>query len=602
MNEDERELEAREDATEATEGRTETGAALNRRQFLGGVGSSAIGATLVTGLAGAAVASLTETEALANGGGNQNECEIGPEKPNQRRNTAHKIKTDAAKEEKQLGTWNHECNEDEFNYPGYVGNYHKGLPHDPVTGEVDPVAYAAMRQAIEDGDYAQFEAMPGIGRLLNPLGAIAFNIEGPDSQAIPVPPAPSIDSAQMASEMAELYWMTLLRDVAFSDFATNVDVAAACADLGNNYSGYAGPRNGLGQVTPQELFRFDFPGCLVGPWTSQFLLRAFTYDGIPVTAQFRTSAPGQDFMTDFNEWRTVQDGGGVGFFPPLDATLRFLRNPRDAGFLAGVDRVYSIYFRAYLILQANFPFAASPGLDANHPYQTSLRQAGFATFGTAHIAELVGTAAKGERHTWYSKWNVNRRVRPEEFGGLVHRKLTAGAPYPIHGDLLADTTLLTRIFNYNQARNIAQGLSTTGTYLLPEMFRTGCPTHPSYPAGHAFSAGACVTMLKAFFNEAANFPGALVKTNATGLGPLPPYVVGVDGPQLTLGGELNKLAMNIAIGRDMSGIHWRTDDMAGLFQGEELAIRILHEQMACYREPFAGFQLTKFDGTAITIT
>lgn len=607
MSHEEREPESRGEVVERAEASSDAGAetAIDRRAFLSGVSSTALGATLIPGIAGAAIASLAETEAAAHGGGHHDDCEIGPESPQHRRNAAFKIKVDAAKDEKQLGVWNHECNDDEENYPGYVGNYHKGIPHDPVTGEVDPLAYEAMRQAIADGDYAQFEALPGIGRLLNPLGAISFNIEGPDSQAIPVPAAPSIDSALMASEMAELYWMALLRDIPFSDYATNADVAAAAADLGNNYSGYIGPRDSGGVVTPQELFRLPFPGCLDGPWVSQFLLRAFTYDGIPVTPQARTAQPGQDFMTEFNEWRQVQDGGvGAfpGFFPPLDATLRFPRNPRDMGMLGLTDRVYSVYFRAYLILQANFPFAASPGLDANHPYQTSLRQAGFSTFGTAHLAELIGASGKAERHTWYSKWNVNRRLRPEAFSGLVHRQITAGAAYPIHPELLADTDLLTRTFNYNQARNVAQGLSATGTYLLSQIARTGCPTHPSYPAGHAFSAGAGVTVLKAFFNEAANFPGALVKTNATGLAPLPAYVVGVDGPQLTLGGELNKLAMNLALCRDMSGFHFRTDDLAGLFQGEELAIRLLHEQLATYREPFAGFQLTKFDGTPITIS
>ena len=46
-----------------------------------------------------------------------------------------------------------------------------------------------------------------------------------------------------------------------------------------------------------------------------------------------------------------------------------------------------------------------------------------------------------------------------------------------------------------------------------------------------------------------------------------PYQVGVDGPALTLGGELNKLAHNLSFGRDMSGVHWRADDVQGNLQG-----------------------------------
>jgi hypothetical protein len=79
------------------------------------------------------------------------------------------------------------------------------------------------------------------------------------------------------------------------------------------------------------------------------------------------------------------------------------------------------------------------------------------------------------------------------------------------------------------------------------------------------------------------------------------YVVGVDGPQLTVGGELNKLAHNLSLGRDMSGVHWRPDDIQGNCQGEEVAIRILREARATLPEPFGGFMFTKFDGTTTTI-
>jgi hypothetical protein len=36
--------------------------------------------------------------------------------------------------------------------------------------------------------------------------------------------------------------------------------------------------------------------------------------------------------------------------------------------------------------------------------------------------------------------------------------------------------------------------------LLPMAFQEGSPMHPSYGAGHATVAGACVTILKAFFD------------------------------------------------------------------------------------------------------
>lgn len=577
---------------------------LDRRKFLGGLGGAALAATAagaVTSMASSAEAQEDDLVARHGGGGGGCECQLDPDSPQHRRNNAEKIKKDAAKAEKQLGAWEHDCNEDECNYPDMIGQFHKTLPHDPVTGLVDPAAYAAMLVAVESGDYATWETVPkgvpGVSRFLNPLGALSYNLEGPDTAAVPVPAAPSVDSAETASEWAEVAWMSLLNDVSFVNYGTDANVAAACASL-SAYSDFRGPKV-AGAVTPQTLFRMDSPGCLDGPIVSQFLLRAFFYDGINVQPLITTALPNQFFMTQFNEWLTVQNGGGAGFFGALDPVVRRPRNARDLGQVCNLDRIYSAYFRALLILQALFPFAASAGLDANHPYQTATRQAGFATFGLAEIADLVGGSGKGERHTWYSKWQANRRIRPEGYGGLVHTNMAGLTTHPIHPDVTNDTDLMNRIFAVNQASNIARGLGTDGTWLLPMGVRTGSPTHPSYPAGHAFSAGVGVTILKAFYNEAQPFPGA-VKLSADGL-TAPAYVVGVDGPQLTIGGELNKLAHNLAYGRNMSGVHYRSDNSSGLAQGEEVAIRFLAEKRTTYLEPFNGFNLTKFDGTSIVI-
>ena len=64
----------------------------------------------------------------------------------------------------------------------------------------------------------------------------------------------------------------------------------------------------------------------------------------------------------------------------------------------------------------------------------------------------------------------------------------------------------------------------------------GCPTHPAYPSGHASFIGACITVLKAYFNEAFIIPNPVL-ASADGLS-LMPY----SGPVLAVGGELDKLA------------------------------------------------------------
>lgn len=555
---------------------------VSRRSFLGGVAGMAAG-TLAGGV-GLIAATAPAPEAGA--------IEIAPTSPNQRRAAAHQLRVQASVAELQKGAIAHPTNGDEELYPNFIANFTKTLPHDGL-GEVDVPSYLQLLDALESGDLAAFDAIPqGVGgALLNPLGGLAFTLDGADAPAIGVAPPPAFASAEMAAMGAELYWMALLRDVPFAEYDTHPLVAAAAADL-STFSGYTGPRQG-GQVTPQTLFRLGYPGELDGPIVSQFLLRAFAYDNIPIDPRMRVDAAGADFVTEYDEWLAVQRGGGPVGGVPTDPVLRYPRNVRDLGRVAGSDRIYSQYFRA-AIIAGGFGNAAND--DAN-PYKARPRQGGFATFGLAHLLDLVGHAHKSERHTWYQKWNVHRYQRPEAFGGRVHNHVTGAASYPLHADLL-NSPVLPLVFEHNRQVNLARLGLDQGTYLLPVMFVRGGPSHPSFPAGHAVSAGACVTVLKAWFREDFEWPSP-VKPSADGLS-LEPYVVGVDGPPLTLGGELNKLAHNLSIGRDMSGVHWRADDVEGNAQGEEAALRLMREEklaMPEYPAYFDGFSLTRFDGT-----
>jgi hypothetical protein len=76
---------------------------------------------------------------------------------------------------------------------------------------------------------------------------------------------------------------------------------------------------------------------------------------------------------------------------------------------------------------------------------------------------------------------------------------------------------------------------------------------------------------------------------------------GSDAGQITVGGELNKLANNVALGRDVTGVLWRSDAEQALLLGEAVAISILRDQRSTLNEPFSGFTFSKFDGTTITV-
>ena len=93
-------------------------------------------------------------------------------------------------------------------------------------------------------------------------------------------------------------------------------------------------------------------------------------------------------------------------------------------------------------------------------------------------------------------------------------------------------------------------------------------------------AGACATILKAAFDGSVQFnslpEGTIVAANGNGHS-LEPYT-GSDANQITVNGEINKLASNIGQARNFAGIHWRSDYEWGLKLGEAAAISVLSDQ------------------------
>jgi hypothetical protein len=468
-------------------------------------------------------------------------------------------------------------NGDEDRYPTGIASYSKALPHNDL-GEVDQDAYRKLLQAIDSRKPSDFDEVPlgGATRLANPQAAFAYELEGADPHSLSVQLPPRFADEKFAGEMAEEYWRALTRDVPFSQYGNEPLTAAAINDL-SRFSGYE-------NVDAGNLFRGEFPGENIGPYISQFLLQPYFLGTTPVQQLYRTLLPGSDFLTSYQMWLDIQNGKPVPLSEAFDPMPRYIRNGRDMSEWAHRDFSYQGAQVATLIL---LDYGRQPGgtqtLDDANPYKGSSNQAGFITFGGPHILDLIVRVANHAlKACWYQKWVVHRRIRPEEVGGRIHNHLTGAAQYPINTKLL-DSPALASVF------------SKYGTYLLPQAYPEGCPTHPAFPGGHAVIIGAGVTVLKAFFNESFVIPNPVVQSD-DGLS-----LQRWDGEPLTIGNELNKLASNISFGRDTAGIHYRSDEIQGMKLGEAIAISVLTDFNATYNENFAGFSLTKFDGTVVTL-
>lgn len=467
-------------------------------------------------------------------------------------------------------------NGDEEAFPDGRLSYSKALPHDDM-GHVDPAAYAVLLRALQTGEGEDFESIPlgGYARLANPQAALALDLLGPDGCQVEIAPPPALDSAELAAELVENYWHALLRDVPFAHYDSHPLVQKSTRDL-SRLSGFTGPKT-PGRVTSDSLFRGTSSGELTGPLISQFLWKPIPWNPMRIEQTMRTAVPGLDYLTTHEEWLRIQNGalGGVNRF---DSRPRFVRNGRDLGEYVHRDFTYQSFLGAGLTALKMGALS-----DGGNPYKHSHTQAGFATFGEPYLFYLLAAVAQiALKVSWFQKWIVHRRIRPEALGGRLANHIAGKTDYPFHRELLESAAL-----EEVQMRK--------GTALLPQAYPEGCPTHPSYPAAHAVIAGACVTAIKACLDESHEIPEPVVAT-PDGL-----FLESYRGAPLTVGGELDKLAGNIAFGRNFAGVHYRSDASEGLTVGESVAIALFDELRLTGNELFTGFSLRRFDGTRIAV-
>ncbi|MEO0625149.1 MAG: vanadium-dependent haloperoxidase [Pseudomonadota bacterium] len=582
-----------------------------------------------------------------------------------RRQAALSFRKDAADLAASRPHPQHLANSDEQRYAGqrYAMSFTKGLQHDATTGLLSNSAdFVAFRAAIDNGfirDFTENVPVPidEERRLWEaPTAGVVFELEGPDPQALTMPPAPALGSSELTYEMAEVYELAVLRDVPFTEFAAgngNNPVKKAASSLNKlDYTkeGFPGrPRltDSKGEVDRQTVFRGASPGVEVGPYLSQFMLIGSPNSGNPagvsgvqagriqygtITIDQKTAVatPKKDFMQKKEDWLRVQRGFVPSEQQSYTCGTRFISTPRDLATYVHFDALYEAYLNAALILlgmpapfdpgfaqlsgQGRFVDGGKPVLRDPSGAWPSLNAGGFALFGGPHILSLVTeVATRALKAVRYQKFNVHIRLRPETLAGRIACANQIKGEFPELAGKFADMAgdLSDTLKGIEDLNNTATGQKT---HFLPMAFAEGSPMHPAYGAGHATVAGACVTVLKAFFDTDTVFvkpkgggeavfkrfdtndtPVAYVSDLGSG-GTGETLVESPKPPLLTLEGELNKLAANISIGRNMAGVHYFTDYYDSVRMGEEIAIGILEEQALGYTtDPFV-LSVPTFDG------
>jgi hypothetical protein len=518
-------------------------------------------------------------------------------------------------------------------------------------------------------------------KFTSPMAGAASEGLGPDPKVMNMPPAPGLLSASAAAEMTELYWMALLRDVPLLAFqapangkaakdACNVVPAkeralvdeAVCElhkrfgealdadantpgglrlvqDLASKQSACdyhcKHPPGGHLDLSLSTLFRSGLRDENHGPIISQFFLRDIPYGVQTINVKQVPYIAEKNFLTQHNDWLRAQIMGKdrfgrdyancnnladqVAFGETYFADKpRSISTMRDMARFVNRDALHQAYFNAALFLDN----IGAP-LDAGNPYAGNLysREGGFASLGGPDLLTLVSeVASRALKVVWRQKWLVHRRCRPEVYGGLLQMQAlgldgnsTDRRAYGLP-DWAATSDAATKVKALNK-------LHGQETLFLPMAFSAGSPAHPAYGAGHATVAGACVTALKAWFDEDAKLGSTIAKAQASRKDPgdlagllqpgarmngedfcEPQPYMGDDAEKITVGGELNKLASNVAMGRSMGGVHWRTDNTRSLRLGEQIAIEILRKRSAEYAERPVLFSFRSFDGQWVMIS
>lgn len=478
----------------------------------------------------------------------------------------------------------------------------------------------------------------------------SFGLLGPDPQSIPMPPAPKLGSAELTGELAELYCFSLLRDVPFSDLSAIVSNQREINTQSHTHSGIpvdvivdelsqldwfskrclkgvyldsnqqeqalsSEELDRMRKGQPQDyLFRGPNYGDAVGPIVSQFLLagsqgsapfsstlmpsEGIICDGVTrLDQRVPIARANTNYLQTWEAWFDVQQGADVSGTADFTGTeCRFVTTPRDLCTLVRYASVVQIFARAENLLSCH-----NVAKDSGLPYQQQnhIDHQVDAVVGSALTLRslLCDVATSVYNVLQYQKFTIHKRARPEALAARMFKQLNGTfsvKPLKITCDKLAAILNLVEKDNHHST-------GRKGSILLSQAFPEGSPMSPSYGSYHAAIAGACATVLKTYFDQYApiHFAGEQLA-----------FVPSSDGKQLdtigcksmplTVEGELNKLASNIAMSRVWAGVNYYSDAIESLKLGEQVAIAVMQERKLARQERF-HLSCPLFDGTTIEV-
>jgi membrane-associated phospholipid phosphatase len=317
--------------------------------------------------------------------------------------------------------------------------------------------------------------------------------------------APQDDGEQMAAHIAEVGALQLLRDVPEESWDPLI----------------LGELDKFKLATPWGFFRLR--GDSIPGYGSKFVDQTVPLGWNNTFLWFAAQRSGSYGKTQ-EEHQQLQRGQDLGF-QGFGTIASKPENLAGCASFAHQDQPYL----AFLFIACQLAAAKAP-LSGLFPILPN--EVGFVSYGGAvdlqcAIAEVTRIAMQW---CWALKYDRNR-ARPEElwplaFRGQLHPSLHAKAP-----------TILSRVGPYLGMRYVE-----------------GSPCHPADPSGHATIAGACATLLSAWFQD-----GPVTGLNIN-----------------SLHAELRHAAWNLlTLGRMVSGVHFRSDCETGLLVGQRAAIEYL---------------------------